>query len=108
MGDVIGDMSGTWQTDDWAIACRSCSLRMTEVAYADLPESFYRVTAGDVELWAFNRGHFEMLLRLLEGDSIEDHPYQWFATYAHGTWLEKSNRTRLAKRMRILLAETET
>ena len=103
MGNVIGDLAGTWHLDDWRITCLSCDYRESDAAYAQLPPPFFRVTSRGTNLWAFNRGHFVMLLRLLDGDPISGDPYEWFATYAHGDWLRKSNRVGLAKQMRRLL-----
>ena len=103
MGNVIGDTAGTWHLDDWSITCLSCPYRASNVGYSELPPPFFRVTSRGTDLWAFNLGHFTMLLRLLDGDAITGDPYEWFATYAHGDWLRKSNRAGLVKQMRRLL-----
>ena len=102
-GHLIGDLAGTWHLEDWNIKCLSCSFRKSNTKYTQLPPPYYKVTARDIELWAFNHDHFLMLLRLLDGEDIAGEPYEWFATYAHRDWLKTSNRERLVKQMRRFL-----
>ena len=80
--------------------CEACAFREEALAYADLPSPYYEVVARGVHLWAWNRGHFTMLLDLLEGRSVDSHPYAWNATYARREWVLKKNRTRLARAIR--------
>ena len=54
MGNVIGDLAGTWHLDDWRITCLSCDYRESDAAYAQLPPPFFRVTSRGTNLWAFN------------------------------------------------------
>ena len=105
MGHVIGDLAGTWELLDWTIKCHHCPYRLNAAAYSELPQPYYRVTVRGFELWAWNRDHFDMLLRLLNRESITNHPYAWFATYAHRDWLRDRNRSAFVKQMKRFLVE---
>jgi hypothetical protein len=104
---LIGDLSGTWGLADWVAKCIRCDYRDQGLSYERLTDPYYRVEAAGVELWAWNRDHFAMLLRLLRGEDIKGDPYEWFATYAHRQWLKRSNRRRLASKMEAFLRMSE-
>ena len=105
MGNLIGDMSFTWHLADWSVVCHKCSYRASSAGFNDLPSPFFRVVTRGSELWAWNRDHFYMLLRLLNHESISGDPYEWFATYAHGDWLRENCRRAFVKQMRRFLKE---
>ena len=94
---LISELAGTWDVADWQVRCDSCPYRTSGLAFEALPALFYRLAAGGVELWAYNRDHLEMLGRFLEGRDVDHHPYGWLDTYAHKDWLTKKNRSALAR-----------
>lgn len=102
-GVLTGNCNKAWMTDDWKLICERCSYRASGLAYEDLPSSYYQVEARGHILWAWNRDHLIMLLKLLKNELVQGDPYEWFATYTHGKWLQKKNRNYLAKSIERLL-----
>ena len=107
-GNVIGDTEGTWELSDWSIVCHACPFRQSSLAYEQLPDLFCRLDIRGIAIWAWNFDHLQMLLRLLNHESIDGDPYRWFATYAHGDWLRESNRSAIVKKLRQFLAEHDS
>lgn len=62
---------------------------------------WFDLRAQDCELWAWNREHLTMLIELLEGRDVSQHPYGFLATYVPGAW--KRRRAYFAARARRLL-----
>ncbi len=93
-------MSGTWNLEDWELRCDECPRRERGIAYESLPPPYYVVEARGTTLWAWNEEHLTMLLDLLEGRSLEEHPYGWFATYVEKNWTRLGYRESLARAIR--------
>lgn len=87
---------------DWVVTCSRCTFRARGLSYEDLPALYYQTdTLG---LWAWNREQLTMLLRVIEGRSVEGHPYRLYATYVKREWRLKRYRRRLVKAVKELLA----
>ena len=96
-GALAGDCTAAWITNDWAVACEHCHYRTYDQSYRDLPDIFYQVEARGGSLWAWNKEHLIMLLKLLRNDSLKGDQYEWYATYARKEWLQKKNRSSFIK-----------
>jgi len=94
---LTGDCNKAWLTNDWKIVCEKCDYRGINLPYDKLPKIYYQVEAKRYVLWAWNRDHLMMLLKLLKQESIKCDPYEWFSTYAHKEWLQKKNRNSFVK-----------
>ena len=75
----------------WKLVCTACSHRADETAFEDLTEPYIQVSARGETLFAWNREHLSMLLRLLRGESVQGDPYESYATYCRGSWLKKGD-----------------
>ena len=104
-GVFTGDCNKAWSIDDWKVVCENCDFRAENLSYESLPKVFYQVEARANVLWAWNRDHLIMLLKLLRHESIKDDPYEWFSTYAHKEWLQKKNRSYLIKSIERFLRD---
>lgn len=83
---IVGDLSPSWDKAVFSICCTTCLLRLDNQHYGQLPAPFHQVSVSGRTLWAWNREHLDMLRKVLEGESIKGHPYEFFATYIHRGW----------------------
>ncbi len=97
---VVMDMDPTWNKPDWRFGCSECGLSKEGIAYKDLPPLYYQVEVAGVRLWAWNREHLALLAMVLNSESVDGHPYEWFATYAKREWLQGSARAALLRAVR--------
>ncbi|WP_143484380.1 hypothetical protein [Pseudoalteromonas piscicida] len=103
---IAGDCNTAWHTDDWMVLCESCTYRIHGLAYEELPPLYYQVSARGHNLWAWNKQHLLMLKKLINAKSIKDDPYEWFATYAHKSWIKKKNRAAFVNAINKFMANS--
>ena len=100
LGEHIMDLSGTMEIDDWQVRCSHCGNLKKNISYTSLPPLYYRTQARHQEIWGWNRDHFLMLLKVMEGKSLAGDKYAFFKNYVRGEWLRGSIKKALAKAMR--------
>ena len=88
----------------WQVRCSQCVYRGTDVNYDDLPPLYWRVESGGAALWAWNREHLVLLKKVLDGQPVSDHPYEFLATYVRREWLRRWPRKSLSKGISRLLS----
>ena len=84
---IIGDLSPSFQLNDWDIKCMSCPKRISNLAYEELPKLFY--SEGALDIWAWNGDHATCIIDFLSGKDTSKNPYHWFMTYIRKEWLKK-------------------
>ncbi|MBD9425480.1 hypothetical protein IB232_09135 [Pseudomonas sp. PDM15] len=87
---IVGDLSPSWKSKPFTLACTKCSFTAEGLSYAELPKPYHYIEAKEDVLWAYNWRHLDMIKKALEGLSVAGHPYEFFATYIHGNWKKNS------------------
>lgn len=105
---TVGDLSPSWETPAFSIRCTNCLLRLANQHYTELPAPYHQIAIAGRTLWAWNQEHLEMLLHLLEGKSIQGHPYAFFATYIHRGWQQWRKKFAHAIRQHLATHNTTT
>lgn len=83
---IIGDTSLSWDKPAFSVMCTGCFFRMANQHYNQLAAPYHQISVSGRTLWAWNEEHLDMLKQVLEGRSVKDHPYAFFATYVHRGW----------------------
>ncbi len=97
-GTIIGDLSPSWNIDDWIISCTQCFHKESGISYDDLPKLFF--SGGELNIWAWNKDHLTFLIKYLSGQSIKGDRYEWLSTYVPGRWKQQKDRTiKIMKKM---------
>ena len=85
---ITSDLSVSWHQPEFSVSCTQCFYRKNDVSYAELTSPFHQVAVAGRTLWAWNLEHLQTIQRVLQGESIADDPYAFFATYIQRGWLQ--------------------
>lgn len=81
----------------WAKVCTHCTFRSESTCQDNITPFYWDFDAAGCRVWAWNREHLQMLLKVLQGESIAGDVHEWFRTYVRREWLLRQNRLRIAK-----------
>ena len=99
--DVYLDIS--LHQKDWKLQCSKCTFRQ-ETDWDGLKQ-FKLWYKGDIlsqEVWAWNKKHLDLIIKVIKKENVSHHPLKHFATYLPGTWLSKLNTPRAIKKLEAL------
>lgn len=104
LGAVAGDGFIEMGAVRWGIACTHCAHRAEATSIDVLTPFFWEFDAAGCRVWAWNRDHLQMLLKVLRGESVAGDTHECLRTYIPREWLLRGNRPRIAKEIARRLA----
>lgn len=92
---VVGDLHPEWDGAHWQVVCTRCTHRAGTFTYDEMRAHaplYFTLEASGQDLWAWNRDHLKLIVRVLAGADVRGDPYAWLATYIPGHWKARASR----------------
>lgn len=105
VGAVLGGGWVEMGAVHYTITCTHCTYRSQSTRLKDITPFFWDFDAAGCRVWAWNREHLQMLLKILRGESTTGDAHEWFRTYIPRNWLLRGNRSRIAKEIERRLGD---